>query len=192
MRVELTRIEDGAPRTVLLSAWFAWWACAISWAIACIRLGAMFLSNLTSGDGSQDPIGAYGTVFDAGYIAISSSTCAALVFVVLLAARTRRGGALALAVILLVIGGVVFAYFREFAAWMVAAKGLFAFTPRMVRLDAIYTVLTVLTLFFATPTYLGQALFAAVLIVTACFLAVSAKRWRAVTRLVEDVEGERA
>lgn len=192
VRVELTRIEHGAPRKVLISAWFAWWACAISWAIACIRLGAMFFSNLASGDGAQDPTGAYGTIFDAGYIAISSSTCVALLFVVLLATRTRRGGALAIAVILLVIGGVLFAYFREFAAWMVAAKGLFAFTPRMVRLDAIYTVLTLLTLFFATPTYLGQALFATVLVITAFFLAVSAKRWRAVTRLVEEDEGQRA
>ena len=190
--MELTRIENGAPKRGLLSAWFAWWACAVSWAIACIRLGAMFLSNLESGDGQQDPAGMYGTIFDAGYIAISSSTCVALLFVVILATRTRRGGALAVAVILLVIGGVVFAYFREFAAWMVAAKGLFAFTPRMVRLDAIYTVLTLLTLFFATPTYVGQALFAVALVMTAFFLAVSAKRWRAVTRIAEEDAAERA
>ena len=184
--VELTRIgEEAASRKVLISAWFAWWACAASWLIACIRLIAMFLSNLESGNGSDDPIGIYGTVYDIGFLAVSSSTCVALLFVVLLAIRTRRGGALAIAVILLIIGGVLFVYFREFAAWMVAAKGLFAFTPRMVKLDAIYTVVTLAILFFATPTYLGQALFAGALVITAFFLAISANRWRSVERAVE-------
>lgn len=119
---------------------------------------------------------------------MSASTCVALVFVVLLAARTRRGGKLATAVILLIIGGVIFVYVREFAAWMVAAKGLFAFTPRMVRQDAIYSVLTLLTLFFATPTYFGQALVAVALILTAVFLAMAARRWRGIER-IEDAEG---
>ena len=183
--MELTRIEDGAPARVLRSAWWAWWACAISWLIATVRLGAYFFSNLASGDGNDLPTGAFGTVYDAGFIAVSSSTAVALVFVVLLAARTRRGGKLAIAVILLIIGGVLFVYFREFAAWMVAAKGLFAFTPRMVRMDAVYTVLTVLTLFFATPTYFGQALVATALVLTAVFLAVAAKRWRGIERIEE-------
>ncbi len=190
--MELTRIGDeGAPASVLRSAWWAWWACAISWLVACVRLGAMFLSNLASGDGNDDPIGAFGTVFDAGFVAVSATTLVALVFVVLLAVRTRRGGRLAIAVILLIIGGVLFAYFREFAAWMVAAKGLFAFTPGMVRLDMIYTVLTILTLFFATPSYFGQALVAIALVLTAFFLAVAARRWRGVERIVEDVEAAR-
>jgi hypothetical protein len=158
----------------------------VSWLIACVRLGAMFFSNLASGNGDDDPIGALGTVYDAGFIAVSASTAVALVFVVILAARTRRGGKLAVAVILLIIGGVLFVYFREFAAWMVAAKGLFAFTPRMVRMDAVYTVLTVLTLFFATPSYVGQALVALALVLTAAFLVVAARRWRSVTLLVED------
>jgi hypothetical protein len=148
----------------------------------------MFSSNLSSGDGNDIPIGDFGVVYNAGFIAVSSSTLLALVFVVLLAVRTRRGGRLAIAVILLVIGGVLFAYFREFAAWMVAAKGLFAFTPGMVRLDAVYTVLTVFTLFFATPSYFGQALVALALIVTAVFLAVAALRWRRVERLDEEVQ----
>lgn len=185
--MELTRIgSEGATAAVLRSAWWAWWACTISWLIATIRLSAMFFSNLASGDGNDDPAGTWGTVFDAGFIAVSSTTLLALVFVVLLAARTRRGGRLAIAVILLIVGGVVFVYFREFAAWMVAAKGLFAFTPRMVRLDAVYTVLTLLTLFFATPSYFGQALVAAALVITAVFLAVAAQRWRAVPRLAEE------
>ena len=68
---------------------------------------------------------------------------------------------------------------------MVAAKGRFAFTPRMVKLDAIYTVLTLLTLFFATPTYFGQGLVAIALVLTAVFLAVAAMRWRGITALVE-------
>ncbi len=187
--VELTRIgEGGASGRILRSAWWAWWACAISWLIACIRLGAVFFSNLASGDGNDSPIGALHTVFDAGYIAVSASTSVALVFVVWLAFMTRRGGKLAVAVILLIVGGVLFAYFREFAAWMVAAKGLFAFTPRMVRIDAVYTVLTILTLLFATPSYFGQALVAAALVLTAVFLAIAAKRWRAVTRIVDEVE----
>lgn len=189
--VELTRIgPEGASAPVLRSAWWAWWACAVSWLIACIRLGAMFFSNLLRGDGQDDPTGALGTVYDTGFIAVSASTSVALVFVVLLAMRTRRGGALAIAVILLIVGGVLFAYFREFAAWMVAAKGLFAFTPRMVKLDAIYTVLTILTLFFATPTYFGQALVAVALVLTAVFLGVSAKRWRGVARLAA-IDSER-
>ncbi len=184
--MELTRIgTEGAPGRVLRSAWWAWWACAISWLIACLRLGAWFFSNLKSGDGNDDPIGAFGTVYDAGYLAVSASTFVALAFVVLLAFQTRRGGKLAVAVILLIIGGVLFAYFREFAAWMVAAKGLFAFTPRMVKMDAVYTVLTILTLFFATPSYFGQALVATALVLTAVFLVVAARRWRGVTRLVE-------
>ena len=123
--MELTRIEDAAPGPVLRAAWWAWWACAASWLIALIRLGAMFVSNLKSGDGNDDPIGALGNVYNAGYIAVSASTAVALLFVVILAVRTRRGGRLAIAVILLIVGGVVFVYFREFAAWMVAAKGLF-------------------------------------------------------------------
>lgn len=185
--MELTRIDEtGAPARVLRSAWWAWWGCAISWLIALIRLAAMFLSNLKSGDGGELPSGVLGTVYDAGFIAVSSSTTLALVFVVVLATRTRRGGALAVAVILLIVGGVLFAYFREFAAWMVAAKGLFAFTPRMVKMDAVYTVLTLLTLFFATPTYFGMALFATALVLTAVFLAVAARRWRGITKLVEE------
>lgn len=188
--MELTRIGDtGAPAHVLRSAWWAWWACAISWLIACIRLGAWFLSNLATGDGNDSPLGTLGTVYGAGFVAVSASTCVALVFVVLLAAKTRRGGKLAIAVILLIIGGVLFVYFREFAAWMVAAKGLFAFTPRMVRMDMVYTVLTILTLLFARPSYFGQALIAFALILTAIFLVVAARRWRAVTRIVDEVQG---
>lgn len=186
--VELTRIERQAPARVLRSAWWAWWACAISWLIAAVRLGAYFFSNLASGDGNDEPIGAWGTVYDTGFVAISASTAVALVFVVLLAARTRRGGKLAVAVMLLIVGGVVFVYFRDIAAWMVAAKGLFAFTPRMATLDIVYTVLTLLTLFFATPTYFGQALVATALVVTAIFLAVAAQRWRAVERIEEGDE----
>lgn len=181
--MELTRIDRGAPGSVLRSAWWAWWGCAISWFIALIRLSAMFISNLQAGDGHDDPTGAFGTVYDIGFIAVSASTCVALVFVVVLASRTRRGGALAIAVILLIIGGVLFVYFREFAAWMVAAKGFFAFTPRMVKLDAVYTVLTLLILLFATQSYLGQALVATALVVTAIFLAVAAQRWRAIERI---------
>ena len=160
MVVELTRIESDAPARVLRAAWWAWWACAVSWLIALIRLTAMFFSNLEYGNGTNDPVGAFGAIYDTGYIAVTSSTLVALVFVVWLAVQTRRGGRLAVAIILLIIGGVIFVYFRDFAAWMVAAKGLFAFTPRMVKLDAIYTVLTLLTLFFATPTYFGQGLVA--------------------------------
>jgi len=186
--VELTRIDEtGATAPVLRSAWWAWWACAISWLIAFIRLSAMFFSDLFSGESGADPSGTWATVYDVGYIAVSATTLLALVFVVRLAWCTRRGGKLAVAVILLVVGGVVFVYFREFAAWMVAAKGLFAFTPRMVRLDAIYTVLTLLTLFFASSSYFGQSLVAIALVLTAIFLAVAARRWRAVQRVVEDV-----
>ena len=184
--MELTRIEDRAPRPALLAAWFAWWGCAISWLIALVRLGAMFFSNLATGNGSNDPTGAFGTVYDIGFVAVSSSTALALVFVVILAFRTRRGGRLAIAVILLVVLGVLFVYFREFAAWMVAAKGLFAFTPRMVKLDAIYTVLTLLTLLFATPTYFGQLLVAVALLLTAVFLVIAARRWRSVALIVSD------
>lgn len=192
MPVELTRVgEEGASGAVLRSAWLAWWACAISWFIALIRLGAMFLSNLKSGDGNDNPIGALGTVYDAGFFAVTVSTFVALIFVVLLAVRTRRGGRLAIAVILLIIGGVLFVYFRDFAAWMVAAKGLFAFTPRMVKLDAIYTVLTLLTLLFATPSYFGQALVAVALVLTAIFLAVAARKWRSVTQIVDAVAAAR-
>lgn len=189
--MELTRIgEDGAPARVLRSAWLAWWACAISWFIALIRLGAMFLSNVTSGQEGSSPDGAYGTVYDVGFAAVTVSTVIALILVVRLAWFTRRGGKLAIAVILLIIGGVIFVYFREFAAWMVAAKGLFAFTPRMVRLDAIYTVLTLLTLFFASTSYFGQSLVAIALLLTAIFLVVSARRWMSVERIVEDVREE--
>lgn len=188
--MELTVItEAGASKKVLLTAWIAWWACAISWLIACIRLSAMFLSNLSTGTGDDSPAGAFATVYDIGFIAVSSSTFLALAFVVLLAVRTRRGGKLAIAVILLIIGGVLFAYFREFAAWMVAAKGLFAFTPRMVRADAVYTVLTILTLLFASPTYFGQLLIAFALVLTAVFLAVAARRWRGIARIDDSIEG---
>lgn len=93
-----------------------------------------------------------------------------------------------MAVALIVIGGVLFVYFREFAAWMVAAKAFFAFTPGMVRMDAIYTVLTVLTLLFASPTYFGQLLVAVALVLTAVFLYVAARRWRNVERIIEDAE----
>lgn len=178
--MELTRIEDRAPRPILRAAWWAWWGCTISWLIGLIRLGASFVSNLASGEGGDPPVGGYGVIFDAGHIAVSASTAVALVFVVILGFRTRRGGRLAVAVLLLVIGGVLFVYFREFAARMIAAKGLFAFTPRMVRHDAIYTVLTILTLLFATPSYLGQALIALALALTAVLLVVAALRWRAV------------
>jgi len=187
VRVELTRIEDSASARILRIAWIAWWACTISWAIAAIRLLSMFLWNLAEGNGEEDPLGALGSVYDAGFIAVSSSTFLALVFVVWLGFRTRRGGRLAVAVILLIAGGVLFVYFREFAAWMVAAKGLFAFTPRMVRLDAIYTVLTLLILFLASPGYLGQALVAIALVVTAVFLVVAARRWRGVSRIEDAV-----
>ena len=185
--MELTRIEDRASRRVLLTAWIAWWACAVSWFIGLVRLGSYFFSNLSSGDGTSAPAGAYGLVYDGGFIAVSASTALALAFVVLLGFRTRRGGRLAVAVILLIVGGVLFAYFREFAAWMIAAKGLFAFTPRMVKLDAVYTVMTILILLFAEPTYFGQALVALALVLTAVFLVIAARRWRAVERIDEAV-----
>lgn len=189
--VELTRIGDSAPRRVLISAWFAWWACAISWLIAFVRLGSMFFSNLSTGDGNDDPTGTFGTIYDFGFYAVTVTTFIALVFVIILGVRTRRGGPLAITILLLIVGGVLFVYFRDFAAWMVAAKGLFAFTPRMVKLDAIYTVLTLLTLLFATPSYFGQALVAVALVITAAFLVVAARKWRAVEVIVEDVEGVR-
>ena len=53
--MELTRIEGEASARVLRTAWIAWWACAISWFIGAVRLGAYFFSNLASGDGNDLP-----------------------------------------------------------------------------------------------------------------------------------------
>ena len=185
--MELSRIRDEAPSAVLRAAWWAWWAVAVSWCIGALRLGAYVLSNYFNGDGDDPPTGVWATVFDAGRIAVGSSTAVALVFVIVLAARTRTSTIVALAVVALSVLFTLFIYLVDFMAWMVAAKGLFAFTPRMLRLDYVYLALTLIILGIShfVSGYVASLVYAAALVVTGGFLVAAAGRWRAVERVVE-------
>jgi len=185
--VELSRIHDEAPAEVLRAAWWAWWAVAISWLIGALRLGAYVASNYFNGDGDDAPIGVWATLFDAGRIAIGSSTAVALVFVVILAARTRTSTVVAVAVVALSVLFTLFIYLVDFMAWMVAAKGLFAFTPRMLRLDYVYLAMTLVILGIShfVSGYLASLVYAVALIVTGAFIYAAARRWRAIERIVE-------
>jgi hypothetical protein len=185
--VELSRIEGEAPAAVLRAAWWAWWAVAVSWVIGALRLGAYVLSNYFNGDGDDAPIGVWATIFDAGRIAVGSSTAVALVFVIVLAARTRTSTVVAIAVVTLSVLFTLFIYLVDFMAWMVSAKGLFAFTPRMLRLDYAYLAMTLVILaasHFVTG-YIGSLVYAIALMVTGVFLATAARRWRSIDRVVE-------
>lgn len=186
--MKLSRITDTAPPAVIRTAWYAWWGVAVSCAIGAVRLLAYVLSNYLNGNGDDDPTGVWAQVFDIGQIAVSSSTIVALVFVVLLAARTRTSTVVAIGVILLSVLLTLFILIADYLAWMVAAKGLFAFTPRMLKLDYAYLALTLIILVAAhfTSGYVGSAVYASALAVTAVFLAVAARRWRSIERIVED------
>ena len=187
-RVELSRIEGEAPAAVLRAAWWAWWAVAVSWLIGALRLGAYVLSNYFNGDGDDAPIGVWATIFDVGRIAVGSSTAVALVFVIVLAARTRTSTVVALAVVTLSVLFTLFIYFVDYMAWMVPAKGLFAFTPRMLKLDYLYLTLTLIVLAAShfVSGYLGSLVYAIALVVTGLFLVAAAQRWRAIERVVND------
>lgn len=187
-RVELSRIEDSAPGVVLRTAWWAWWGVAISCAIGAVRLVSYVLSNYYNGDGDDDPTGVWATVFSVGQIAVGSSTVLALVFVIVLAARTRTSTIVAVAIVTLSILFTLFILIADYMAWMVSAKGLFAFTPRMLSLDYLYLALTlgILAAGHFVSGYLGSAVYAVALIVTAAFLAVAARRWRAIERVAEN------
>lgn len=185
--VELSRIEHSAPPEVLRTAWWAWWGVAISCGIGAVRLSAYVLSNYYNGDGDDDPTGIWATVFSAGQIAVGSSTAVALVFVIVLAARTRTSTVVAIAIVTLSILFTLFIFIADYMAWMVSAKGLFAFTPRMLTLDYLYLALTlgILVAGHFVSGYLGSLVYAIALIVTAAFLAVAARRWRGIERVVE-------
>lgn len=185
--VELSRIEDSAPAVVLRTAWWAWWGVAISCAIGAVRLTAYVLSNYYNGDGDDDPTGVWATVFSVGQIAVGSSTILALVFVIILAARTRTSTIVAVAIVTLSILFTLFILVADYLAWMVSAKGLFAFTPRMLTLDYLYLALTlgILVAGHFVSGYLGSLVYAVALLVTAAFLAVAARRWRAIERIAE-------
>lgn len=186
--MELSRIDNEAPAAVLRAAWWAWWAVAVSWVIAALRLGAYVLSNYFNGDGDDAPVGTWATFFDAGRIAVGFSTVVALVFVIVLAARTKTSTAVAVAVIALSVLFTLFIYLVDVMAWMVAAKGLFAFTPRMLKLDYVYLAMTLIILaagHFVTG-YLGSVVYAVALVITGVFLAAAARRWRAIERIFED------
>jgi hypothetical protein len=184
--VELSRIQDEAPAAVLRAAWWAWWAVAVSWVIGALRLGAYVLSNYFNGDGDDAPVGVWATIFDAGRIAVGSSTAVALAFVVVLAARTRTSTVVAFAVVTLSVLFTLFIYLVDVMAWMVSAKGLFAFTPRMLRLDYVYLAMTLVILAGShfVSGYLGSLVYAIALVVTGFFLAAAARRWRAIERVV--------
>jgi uncharacterized membrane protein HdeD (DUF308 family) len=72
-------------------------------------------------------------------------------------------------------------------AWMVSAKGLFAFTPRMLKLDYLYLALTLIVLAAShfVSGYLGSLVYAIALIITGVFLVAAARRWRAIERVAE-------
>ena len=186
--MELSRIDRQASPGVLRAAWCAWWAVAISWVIGAIRLTAYDLSNYFNGDGTDDPIGVWASVFEWGRIAVGLSTAIALVFVIVLASRTRTSAALAFAIVSLSVLFAVFIFVTDYMAWMVAAKGLFAFTPRMLTLDYVYLALTlvILAVGFFVSGYLSTLLFAVALVVTAVFLAVAAQRWRSIERIAAE------
>lgn len=185
--MELSRITDAAPPVVIRTAWFAWWGVAISCLIAAVRLLAYVLSNYLYGDGDDDPTGVWAQVFDIGQVAVGSSTAVALVFVIVLAARTRTSTVVASAIVLLSILFTLFIFIADYMAWMVSAKGLFAFTPRMLRLDYAYLILTlaILAAGHFVSGYLGSLVYAAALVITAAFLAAAASRWRSIERIAE-------
>lgn len=185
--MELSRIEDAAPAGVLRTAWWAWWAVAVSVAIGALRLGAYVLSNYYNGDGGDAPIGVWSALFNVGKVAVGLSTLIALVFVILLAARTRTSTVVAAAVILLSVLFTLFIFFVDYMAWMVCAKGLFAFTPRMLKLDYAYLALTLVILAAGhfVSGYLGSLVYAIALVVTVVFLAVAARKWRVIEREAE-------
>ena len=133
------------------------------------------------------PIGIWNSIFDIGRVAVGASTAVALVFVIMLAARTRTSTVVAVAIIALSILFTLFIFIADYMAWMVAAKGLFAFTPRMLSLDYCYLALTLVILAAGhfVSGYLGSGVYALALLVTLVFLAVAARRWRSIERLVE-------
>ena len=185
--VELSRIDRSAPAVVLRTAWWAWWAVVVSCVIGAIRLAAYVLSNYYNGDGNDEPIGIWASVFDIGRLAVGASTAVALVFVIILAARTRTSTVVAVAIIALSILFTLFIFIADYMAWMVSAKGLFAFTPRMLKLDYAYLGLTLVILATGhfVSGYIGSVVYAAALIVTALFLVVAARRWQSIEREVE-------
>ena len=185
--MELSRIHEEAPAAVLRAAWWAWWAVVVSWAIGALRLGAYVLSNYFNGDGDDAPVGGWATIFDGGRIAVGASTAVALVCVIVLAARTRTSTVVAMAVITLSVLFTLFIYFVDYMAWMVSAKGLFAFTPRMLKLDYLYLALTLIVLAASrfVSGYLGSLVYAVALVITGVFLLAAARRWRAIERVVE-------
>ena len=185
--MELSRIHEEAPAAVLRAAWWAWWAVVVSWAIGALRLGAYVLSNYFNGDGDDAPVGGWSTIFDGGRIAVDASTAVALVCVIVLAARTRTSTVVAMAVITLSVLFTLFIYFVDYMAWMVSAKGLFAFTPRMLKLDYLYLALTLIVLAASrfVSGYLGSLVYAVALVITGVFLLAAARRWRAIERVVE-------
>lgn len=185
--MELSNIEDSAPGVVLRTAWWALWAVAVSVAIGAVRLAAYVLSNYYNGDGNDEPIGIWGSIFDIGRVAVGASTAVALVFVIILAARTRTSTVVAVAIIALSILFTLFIFIADYMAWMVSAKGLFAFTPRMLSLDYCYLGLTLVILAAGhfVSGYIGSLVYAIALLVTLVFLAVAARRWRSIERLVE-------
>jgi hypothetical protein len=111
----------------------------------------------------------------------------ALVFVIVLAARTRTSTVVAIAVITLSVLFTLFIYLVDYMAWMVSAKGLFAFTPRMLKLDYLYLALTLIVLAAShfVSGYLGSLVYAIALVITGVFLLAAARRWRAIERVVE-------
>lgn len=185
--MELSSVDREAPASVLRAAWWAWWAVVVSWVIGLIRLTSYVLSNYFNGDGDDDPIGVWASVFDGGRVAVGASTAVALIFVIVLAARTRTSTVLALGIIALSVLFTLFVYFADYMAWMVSAKGLFAFTPRMLSLDYIYLVLTLVILLGShfVSGYLAAGVFGLALVITAFFLAAAAQRWRAIEKVVE-------
>lgn len=186
--MELSNIEDSAPGVVLRTAWWALWAVAVSVAIGAVRLAAYVLSNYYNGDGNDEPIGIWGSIFDIGRVAVGASTAVALVFVIMLAARTRTSTVVAFAIIALSILLTLFIFIADYMAWMVPAKGLFAFTPRMLSLDYCYLALTLVILLAGqfVSGYVGSLVYALALVVTVGFLSVAARRWRLIERLVEN------
>ena len=152
-----------------------------------MRLSSYVLSNYFQGDGDDAPVGVWAAIFDLGHIAVGASTAVALVFVIILAARTRTSTAVAVAIIGLSVLFTLFIFIVDYMAWMVPANGLFAFTPRMLTLDYAYLGLTLVILAAGNfvSGYLGSMLNAVALIVTGVFLAVAARRWRAIERIAE-------
>ncbi|MFM9135063.1 MAG: hypothetical protein ACKOT0_06470 [bacterium] len=185
--MELSRIDRSAPASILRTAWWAWWPVVISCCIGAVRLSSYVLSNYFQGDGDDAPVGVWATIFDLGRVAVGASTAVALVFVIILAARTRTSTVVALAIVGLSILFTLFIFVADYMAWMVSAKGLFAFTPRMLTLDYAYLGLTLVILAAGhfVSGYLGSMVYAAALIVTGTVLAVAARRWRAIERIAD-------